>query len=210
MRALLLNGSSHGDSTITTLQEIVAAGLNGNGWLIDQWFLHDAQIAPCKGCFGCWVSTPGLCCTDDDARRIAASLAGSDLLVLLTPVTFGGYSSQLKKAIDRLIPNVTPWMHKRDGETHHEPRYTKHPWLLAVGTQPIPDTEAELIFHTLVARNAINLKAPVFAAAVVAEGSPQIALEMRVHDLLEDVGFFRDAIGAERRDASAPPLGGVG
>jgi multimeric flavodoxin WrbA len=112
------------------------------------------------------VQTPGECLIDDRAREIARAYVGSDVVVFFTPVTFGGYSSELKKALDRIICVVSPFFARIDGEVHHEPRYRRYPRLLAVGVQPRPDRESEEIFTTLVARSAINMHAPKHAAAV--------------------------------------------
>jgi len=49
------------------------------------------------GCFGCWNKTPGTCVMKDDSAKIAKAVVNSDLLIFLTPITFGGYSSELKK-----------------------------------------------------------------------------------------------------------------
>ena len=81
--------------------------------------------------FGCWVKTPGQCVQDDPAREVARACARADLVVLFTPVTFGGYSSELKKAIDRSIPNLSPIFIRIRGETHHPCRYASRASLAA-------------------------------------------------------------------------------
>lgn len=72
------------------------------GWEVEPFILHDMEIHH-WGCFGCWVQTPGVCVIDDAGRDVARAVIQSDLAVFLIPVTFGGYSSELKKAVDRLI-----------------------------------------------------------------------------------------------------------
>ena len=69
---------------------------------------------------------------------IAAAVVTSDLMVYLTPVTFGGYSSMLKGMVDHLIQNVSPFFARLDGETHHRKRYKNNPDLLAVGWMEAP------------------------------------------------------------------------
>ncbi len=134
--------------------------------------LRDKTIAPCRGCFGCWVKTPGECVIDDEGRDVARSVARCDLLVYFTPVTFGGVSSELKKALDRLIPNISPFFTRVRGETHHRRRYPRSASLIGVGVLPAHDQAAETLFKTLVEDNATNFRSPRTAAAVVALDTP--------------------------------------
>lgn len=122
--------------------------------------LAESYILPCMGCFACWVKTPGVCVKDDDGRRIAQQVMQSELIVLVTPVTFGGYSSTLKRMVDALIQTISPFFRQVKGEVHHQQRYSRYPALLAIGIMPKPDSESEAIFRQLVARNAVNFHAP--------------------------------------------------
>jgi hypothetical protein len=196
MKALVLSGAASDDVTLAAIARCLERELEGHDWTVESWFLRSSDIAYCRGCYDCWKTTPGDCTTDDDGRRVAQALIGSDLLVLLTPVTFGGYSSALKKALDRLIPDISPWMTAVDGETHHKPRYARYPDLLAIGTLPVPDPDLERTFVTLVARNAINFHAASHAAAVVADGAPEAVLELRVTSLLTEMGVATEQAGS--------------
>ncbi len=170
MKALILNGSVKDDNSLDIVHEVVQDELMRNSYQVDSFILHDTEVAGCLGCFGCWVQTPGICVIDDAGREIARKVIQSDLVVLLTPVTFGGYSSELKKAMDRLIPLISPFFTKIQGEVHHKPRYDRYPSLIAVGVHPQPDEEMEQIFKTLVSRNAINFHSPSQAAGVMLSG----------------------------------------
>jgi multimeric flavodoxin WrbA len=201
MKALLLSGATDTDGTLGTITCQIDEALRDSGWTIEKWLLHSSEIAYCHGCFDCWKTTPGECSTDDDGRLVARALIASDLLILLTPVTFGGHSSTLKKALDRLIPDIAPWTTTIDGETHHKPRYERYPDLLAIGTLAASDPDQERTFATLVARNAINFHAARHAAAVVADGAPEAVLKLRVTALLAEMGVTKTpaaSSGAER------------
>ena len=52
--------------------------------------LSEQEIGNCAGDFVCWIRSPGICNVDDDNRAIAEDTVASDLVVYLTPVTFGG------------------------------------------------------------------------------------------------------------------------
>jgi multimeric flavodoxin WrbA len=120
------------------------------------------------------VKTPGTCLIDDDGRAVAEAVARSHLVVFLTPVTFGGYSSVLKRAVDRLIPLGLPFFRNIGGEIHHPPRYPRSAAFLAVGVDLTEDEQAAEIFRRLVVRNAVNLHAPHCASVVAREGAPEV------------------------------------
>jgi len=165
MRAILLDGSTPNDHSGASVANALMLQLQHFGWKIEYVSLREKKIGNCSGDFFCWIRSPGMCHMNDDNRELAASIVGSDLLVYLTPVTFGGYSSVLKKMVDHQIQNISPFFVSLDGEIHHEKRYSKYPNFLAVGWLDSPDEKAELIFKNLVQRNAINF----YAKTVISE-----------------------------------------
>jgi len=167
MRALVLNGALAGDDGLGPIEDAVGAALAARGWLVERVSLRDVFIAYCQGCFNCWVKTPGVCATKDQSPAITRELARSDLLVLLSPITFGGYSSELKKALDRSIGIVSPFFTRLGGEVRHQARYARYPALLAIGVTADRDPEEAQIFANLVARNALNFHAPAHAVSIV-------------------------------------------
>jgi multimeric flavodoxin WrbA len=173
MRAVILNGALADDGTIAAVEAELASALAGRGWETECLRLRALTIAYCKGCFGCWVKTPGVCPTRDDAGAVTRAFVRSDLAVLVTPVVFGGYSSELKKALDRSAGIVLPFFTRVHGEFHHKARYQRYPALLAIGIVDRPDDTEERIFATLVARNAVNFHAPEHGVAFVSRGDSQ-------------------------------------
>lgn len=172
MRALILNGALAGDTALAEIEQALDSALAGRGWDVQRVRLRDVMIAYCQGCFDCWVKTPGVCQTRDGARDVTRALVRSDLLVLLSPVTFGGYSSELKKALDRSIGIVLPFFTRIHGDVHHAARYARYPALLVIGVTDEPSTEEERVFAALVARNAINFHAPMHSVAFVQRDEP--------------------------------------
>ena len=170
MRAVILNGSFAGDQTCAAVETELVSALAGLGCEVECLRLRDLTIAYCKGCFGCWVKTPGICPTRDDAGSVTRSFVRSDLAALVTPVVFGGYSSELKKALDRTAGIVLPFFTRINGEVHHRRRYDRYPALLAIGVIDRADPVEERIFTTLVGRNAINFHAPAYQVAFVKRG----------------------------------------
>ena len=168
MRTLILDGSpKRGDPLLKRTGLALAEEIDRRGWPLTRLELAAMRINPCLGCFHCWVKTPGICVHRDQQPEVLKALAACELLVLLTPVTFGGYSSQLKKALDRAIPILLPFFIRRHGEAHHPLRYERPFKLLAVGTLAEPDADTEAIFARLVGRNGINMNSPAVRARFV-------------------------------------------
>lgn len=120
-------------------------------------------IHPCIGCFGCWIKTPGVCVWKDFYQDMGKWLTQCDSLVLLTRVTYGGYSPFVKNCMDRIIGGLLPFFTKRNGEMHHETRYKKPPVFRVYGYGDTDPAEQET-FRNLVEANALNLNTMDFRA----------------------------------------------
>lgn len=187
--AVLLDGERPGESLLESARGALESGLAARGWVVRAFRLREIAVASCTGCFGCWIKTPGECVQADDAREIARAVIGARLLAVLTPVTFGGYSSTAKRAIERLMPLLSPLFETIGGEVHHRRRYPRFPDLLAVGVQDRSDPEAADLFRALVARNAINVHSRVHRVFLVpaGAGTDAVRAELNLHlDALEE------------------------
>ena len=165
MKAVIFNGAKEGDLTLEGVEKALVDQLTKARWAVEPIELRDTQIAPCLGCFGCWIKTPGICVIDDAGRETTRKAIQSDLQVWLTPVTFGGYSSELKKAIDRIIPILLPYFKVYQGQIHHQMRYEKYPNLLVIGVQEAA-ADHEETFVALAERNMLNFRPPAYAFSV--------------------------------------------
>lgn len=188
MKALILDGSTEENFTLKIVHDVIIDEFKNMGWKVNSRVLRDLKIGSCYGCFKCWVQTPGICIIDDVERDIAKETIQSDLLIFLTPVTFGGYSSELKKAVDRLIPLIMPFFIKIDGEVHHKSRYERYPSLMGIGVLPNEDKESEQLFKTLVNRNAINFHSPTHTAGVIISNQDKELIREEIKTLLSEVG----------------------
>lgn len=184
MKAIILNGARKDDNALDSVHEIIVDELTGIGWEVKSFALHKIKIAYCLGCFECWVKTPGVCRFNDDGREIAGQFIQSDLSILFTPVTFGGYSAELKKALDRIICLILPFFMKINGEVHHKLRYEQYPRLMGVGVLPQENEESKRIFKTLVNRNALNLHPPAHAGGVVLSSQSVEEIRKEIQTLL--------------------------
>jgi multimeric flavodoxin WrbA len=185
MKVLILDGCAMEAPTAAWLAEFGRA----RGWAATTLALRGLQIAPCTGCFGCWLRTPGECVNDDDGRDMLRQLVQSDGVILLTPVTFGGYSSLLKRALDRSIPMISPFFATLGGETHHRRRYAHHPRMAMLGLTADDNPEEEQVFRTLAARNALNFHEPQPAVAVVQANSSAADLNAALTSTFDAAGW---------------------
>jgi len=186
MKAVIFNGAKEDDPAIKAIEKTIADQLTKEKWEVEPLELRDMKIANCAGCFGCWVKTPGTCVIDDEGRETTRKAFQSDLLVWLTPVTFGGYSSELKKALDRIIPILLPYFQIYHGQIHHEMRYKKYPKLLVIGVQE-PDVNYEETFMELAERNMLNFRPPAHAASVFQRGKNPETVPTFVKEQLKKV-----------------------
>jgi multimeric flavodoxin WrbA len=192
---VILDGTASDDKDMLPILDVLSHLLQAEDAQIVTFPLREMKLAHCIGCFGCWVKTPGICVDADDGREIVKAIVRSDVTVLFTPVTFGGYSAELKKMVDRFIPIASPFFQFDHGEVHHPPRYTKRPRLLVVGVQRNPNAAEARIFITLAGRNAINFHSPSYAAQVVSASDEMNALQRQFEALLirSDALPFGDA-----------------
>lgn len=187
MKALLLDGSLKTNLDIKKIHSSIVEELERKGFETEALILRDINVAACQGCFECWVKTPGECKTDDYSREVAKKMVQSDINIHLTPIIFGGYSSELKKVIDRFIPIILPFFTKRDGETHHKHRYQERNSIIAIGFLDEADDEKESIFKELVYRNSLNMGARIHEALIYVKNQSQSDFIGKFTTILEKI-----------------------
>ena len=183
MKTLILDGSHANDPQAGRIRN----ALNKQLPEAETILLREQRIGNCAGDFFCWVRNPGICNTNDDNRLIATKIIQSDLVVYLTPVTFGGYSSELKRMVDHQIQNILPFFTSVKGEIHHQKRYNRYPNSLTIGWMDEPDARAESIFRHLVHRNAINMYAKTSVCGLVTGTPSESAIDSQTKTWLEAI-----------------------
>ena len=165
VKAVIFDGSKDGDLVANKIDAELKEQLLKVGWEVEILELRKLKIAECTSCFGCWIKTPGICAIGDDGRETTRKYVQSDLAIWKSPVTFGGYSYELKKALDRIIPSIMPYFEPYRGQIHHGARYKKYPKLLVIGVQEA-GLKNEETFLALAQRNALNFRPPATASGV--------------------------------------------
>ena len=190
MKALVLNGISIYEIPLDSICDALVDELECREWHTNTIILRQTDIADCKGCFSCWHCTPGICIIEDYGRELAGKIINSGLFVVVTPVRFGGFSYDAKKAIDRMVPLTLPFFHTINGEAHHKPRYEKYPSFLVVGIMQNRDDEKEKIFMKLVKQNARSFPYPSHACGVV-------YLNDSISTTHENISILIDSLGEQ-------------
>lgn len=115
----------------------------------------EQAIAPCVGCFGCWVKTPGRCVIRDDAPAIYPDIAHCDRLLVVSRLFLGCYDVPMKRLMERSLPSQQAFIRLHHGESHHFQRAVK-PKELTVVAYGAQDEEERAIFDRWLARNSLN------------------------------------------------------
>lgn len=178
MKVLILNGGSGSTSLDSSIQDLKDK-LSGKGVETAELILRDMKYSPCRGCFNCWVKTPGLCVFRDDGDVICREVLHSDFLLLASPVIMGYPSAMIKNALDRIIPLIHPYLEDIDGEVHHMKRYEKYP-VMGLMLEKNPDTDDEdiAIINDIFQRAALNLQSRLSFVSLTTKPAEEMANEI--------------------------------
>ncbi|MCU0611629.1 MAG: NAD(P)H-dependent oxidoreductase [Candidatus Eisenbacteria bacterium] len=143
MRITILNGNP--DPSHRAFDEYVGhlgVAWQNRGHEVRVLGLRDINLASCVGCFDCWLKTPGRCIARDSHPDLIRAYLDAHLVVAASPLCMGFTSAVLKKATDKLIPVLLPYIDGSSGECRHYLRYGRAP-ALGVLFEPETDTDAE-------------------------------------------------------------------
>jgi len=115
------------------------------------------NLLPCYGCEGCLKQTPGKCVMKDDTAQFMTPLAKSNIIIGITSVRYGGYSSDYKLVADKFALMGSPYYGMKDGKLLHRKRYRDYVGYYVVGLGTSLSNEETENFRLLVKRNAMNM-----------------------------------------------------
>ncbi|MCI5157213.1 MAG: flavodoxin family protein, partial [Candidatus Electrothrix sp. AUS1_2] len=185
-KIIILDGTYSHDEHAVSILSLLKGILAAQEASIQIFTLRDIKINHCIGCFDCWLKTPGKCIYNDDpAKNILQDIITSDIVILFTPVVFGGYSSELKKILERLLPVALPFLEKIHDEVHHPRRYPSFPHIIGIGTYPVPNSEITICFQILVGRTSLNAGTS-YSADVFCHSESSESLQRRLLKLLSE------------------------
>jgi multimeric flavodoxin WrbA len=159
MRAFLLSDGEYLTLRHAELQKLVSGFLAQKSFELEQKTIERDELQFCRGCFDCWVKTPGECIMKDGIVAINRACMLSDVVVYLCPIVFGQFSANMKSAIDRWLPNMLPFfMTRKDGSTMHPPRYADYPKLIFIGYADAMSGEEAQLFSDISLKHRSNVE----------------------------------------------------
>lgn len=193
MKILILDGTEGTDEYTKTVNQTLNKTFKKNSSTVTNILFHEHKIHDCIGDFGCFFKTPGKCIFKDMAQEVPEHYIGSNLVVLITVLTFGGYSSLFARAFNRIaIQLISHLFMQAEGEIHRRKRYDQeYPSLLAIGIEETINQESRSVFKALVQRNAIHLFAPEHQCLFLTKdtkASDPTGIENQIEHVLSDLG----------------------
>lgn len=173
MKIVVVNGSPKGRGSNTQIMvEAFLQGAQEAGAETLNVLLAEKEIQHCRGCFSCWLKTPGRCIIEDDMMRILAAADEADVLVLASPLYFDTISSMLKAFMDRMIVKGDPHFSKTaSGESRHWKKPgDKTPRLLMMSNCGFPERSHFQAMSHWVQRAALNMQTELLGEIYAAQG----------------------------------------
>jgi multimeric flavodoxin WrbA len=117
MRVLAVNGSPRAaaGNTHRILQPFLEGAAEA-GAQTECVSLAARDIHYCTGELHCFFKIPGRCIWKDDMADLLPKVGAADVLVVATPLYFGGPTAQLKAFVDRLTPLLDPVSNLVEGD----------------------------------------------------------------------------------------------
>lgn len=210
MKIVLINGSPRGRISNTQIMaEAFLQGAHETGAKTMSVFLADKKIQHCRGCFSCWLKTPGSCVINDDMSNILSDADGADVLVLASPLYFDTISGMLKVFMDRLVVKGDPHFTKTDtGESRHWKKSgEKTPQLLMMSNCGFPERSQFQALSHWVQRAALNMQTQLLGEIYTSQGSllktelPQVKEYLQWIKKAGSEITLQQALSAETRQA---------
>jgi len=125
--------------------------------------LSSKELQHCTGCWSCWWGpTPGRC-VHKDLDEFYRGYLEADTVRFYCKVSQGFITSNMKALIDRIILIVLPYVSYPNGESLHDPRYSKYPSVEVIYQgEFLPNEEDAFVAYW--ERTMEMLFAPSFAA----------------------------------------------
>lgn len=138
--------------------------------------LRDMDLKYCTGCFGCWVKNPGECVNHDDGSVLRQSIIACDLMIWASPLKLGFVSNLLKRAMDKSIPLLLPYIDPINDEAHHAKRYEHYPLTGLIYEQEADtdDLDRQLL-ENIFARASLNFRSRLTFCRDITTSAPELA-----------------------------------
>jgi multimeric flavodoxin WrbA len=108
MKVLLLRANPRQTGYTRHLTDLFLQGLRETDARVRDVDVTVLSVAPCLGCYHCWLAEPGRCVHHDDMSQQLEFLLESDVIVVTTPLYYSSMSSYLKVFFERTFPLARP------------------------------------------------------------------------------------------------------
>lgn len=100
VKVTVITGSPHKAGTSALLADEFSRGAQEAGHTVHRFDAAFADMGPCRACGVCGMgSSP--CVQKDDMAELMPELLQADVVALVTPLYYFGFSAQIKRVIDR-------------------------------------------------------------------------------------------------------------
>ena len=188
MKVLAVNSSPYMDKGNTALiLNPFLDGMREVGAEVELFYTRKLKINPCRGCFNCWIKTPGVCSQKDDMQMLLPKLGEADVWVLATPLYVDGMNGPMKNLLDRIVPTAEPFFELRDEHCRHPAReghkYEKVVLVSNCGFLEMDNFDPLLIHVKAICKNM----GTEFAGALLRPNGPSMKPRMEAGLSLDDI-----------------------
>ncbi len=161
-------------------------GMKEAGADVELFYVHKLNIAPCLGCFNCWLRTPGKCAQQDDMDIILPKMKEADVVVYGTPIYCYTMSAQMKTLIDRMVCIADPFIEIRDGRSRHlAPEGSKESLVVLVANCGL--WEIENFNALMVNMEEVNTPPTKFVGALLRPHGEALKVMLEMGEPVDDV-----------------------
>lgn len=167
MKILLINGCEKDNVLGNEVLQNLTSQLTTGGHTLSTIALNTLALKPCLSCDSCQLKKPGTCVINDGLNDILKQYIHSDLVFLITEITFGCCNALTKPLLDRSQPLYMPY--QKLSSNVMAPRYDKYPDIHFIGlTKTVSDASVNNFKETLL-NSTLALQSKKRSATVVRE-----------------------------------------
>ncbi|GEM_PF-5717158 len=172
----------NGMDSDNTIENIVEDNLKNHDF--KHLKLREMNVGYCRCCSGC--SKTGRCIKNDDGIEAVERYKESDVLILLTDIRYGGYSKNIKKVIDRLLPIGCDELQVKEGYMIHKIVYNNKK-VIVIGVLNEQSENQEMAFNLLIKANYINIDWKSYSSTILYKNQNEVELTRNIRSVLKEV-----------------------
>ncbi|MBC8453748.1 NAD(P)H-dependent oxidoreductase [PVC group bacterium] len=104
MRLLILRSIRRKGGYTQRFTDLFVQGAKDAGAELHDIDLTKKKIETCKGCYHCWLATPGKCVINDDAQELLEEIKAADVILCASPFYYYSMNSCMHTFLERTLP----------------------------------------------------------------------------------------------------------